>query len=401
MMTNLNRVISHERSWQHIRDAFDAGVLETGYHSKHQYIDSGDRFTDCYSLGEGLEPGVSATVAGITASRPVSPDRHSCDDLRDAAQNPQGATWGRYDRYWHGYRIYSAPLASAFPIVVLKLLNLALLILVSATFFIQSSKLIGTRPSLALIAPVLFCSDYVRIWHVTPHTVSTAIIIGGSAIFAFALRRNAATSTLILISALFGSLFNFVDFLVNPPWMPMLLAFFVMASGRKSAIKTSLLCVGAWFVAYSVTWASKWIVAYIVDPSFNIGSDVLNTALFRIAGDNAKVLHFPLAASIQVIGNCLASWGTPLLIALVVFAWRRAKVSKFDRRAFAGYCWPALVPFGWFEILSNHSQIHAFFVSRSAAASIGVAFAAILLSVQLEETQTRDFGLASNPALKP
>ena len=64
--------------------------------------------------------------------------------------------------------------------------------------------------------------------------VSTAIIVGGAAIFVLALRRQYSTAALVFLAALFGSIFNFVDFLVNPPWMPMLLAFFA-AGGRKAA----------------------------------------------------------------------------------------------------------------------------------------------------------------------
>ena len=45
-MTNLDRIVSRERTWQHIREAFEAGVLETGSHARHQFIDSGDRYTD-------------------------------------------------------------------------------------------------------------------------------------------------------------------------------------------------------------------------------------------------------------------------------------------------------------------------------------------------------------------
>jgi hypothetical protein len=81
MMANLDRVISHERTWQNIRGAFATPVLETSFDSPNQYVDRGDRFTDCYPLGVGLEPDVGATVAGLTASRPIS-DRHACDDLK-------------------------------------------------------------------------------------------------------------------------------------------------------------------------------------------------------------------------------------------------------------------------------------------------------------------------------
>src|SRR6202012_2558306 len=130
---------------------------------------------------------------------------------------------------WHGYRLFSAPLASLVPILELKLINLAVLVIVSLLFIVEASKLVGAGGTIGLFAPVLFCCDYVRIWHVTPHTVSTAVIFGGSALFAAAVRGQAGLVKLVLLSALFGSLFNFVDFLVNPPWMPMLLAFFVMA----------------------------------------------------------------------------------------------------------------------------------------------------------------------------
>ena len=44
--------------------------------------------------------------------------------------------------------------------------------------------------------------------------------------------------------------------------------------------------------------------------------------------------------------------------------------------------WPALIPPLWFEVLSSHSQIHASFVSRSAAASAGVLLAALLIQAK-------------------
>jgi len=385
-MANLNRVISHEATWEHVRDAFNAGVLETSYHSRNQYIDSGDRFTDCYSLGVGLEPGVGSAVAGITASRPAS-DRHACDDLKDAAENPNGVTWNRYARYWHGYRLYSAPLASAFPIVAVKLINLLLLVTTSILLFNQGARLVGTAPMIGLFAPVLFCSDYVRIWHVTPHTVSTLVIVGGSALFALAVYRKAPPAALIVLSAAFGSIFNFVDFLVNPPWMPMLLAFFVMAAPeptdlrKKAAI--ALLCASIWFGAYALTWFAKWVSAYLVDPAFDIKSDVLSTMTFRIVGDDVKVMHFPLVATLKMRLTCVTSWGLPLAALSLVVVAKTLRGRKLDRKLFFFQAWPVLIPVLWFETLSRHSQMHAFFVARSAAAALGVIIAAALLAANV------------------
>ena len=387
-MTNLDRIVSHERTWQHIRDAFEAGVLETGYHSRNQFIDSGDRFTDCASLGIGLQPGVSAAVEGITAPRPASlTDNHVCDDLKTAAENLDNVVWSRTERYWNGYRLFSAPLASLVPILALKLINLVLLVAVSVLFVLRASKLLGAGPTIGLFAPVLFCCDYVRIWHVTPHTVSTAVILGGAALFADAVRRRAGLVTLVLLSALSGSVFNFVDFLVNPPWMPMLLAFFVMAMPapipQRQKLAVALLCVGAWFGAYAVTWLFKWIFDYVVDPAFDVRSDVITTMVFRLDGDFGKVVHLPLVPTLKTFAAAIVNWGLPLFACFAFVVGKVLKGRPFDRSVFFWRAWPVLIPIVWFETLSNHTQIHTLFVVRSAAAAIGVAVAAALIAANV------------------
>ena len=387
-MTNLDRIVSHERTWQHIREAFEAGVLETGSHSRHQFIDSGDRYTDCTSLGVGLQPGVSAAVEGITAPRPTSmTDNHACDDLKAAADNPANVVWSPTERYWNGYRLFGAPLASLVSILALKLINLVVLVIVSVLFCAQASKLLGPGPAIGLFAPVLFCCDYVRIWHVTPHTVSTAVIIGGAALYAAAVRRDAGLVRLVLLSASFGSVFNFVDFLVNPPWMPMLLAFFAMAMPapitQRQKLAVALLCVGAWFGAYAVTWLFKWVFAYVVDPAFDVRSDVLTTMVFRLNGDYAKVIHIPLVATLKTFAAAIVNWGLPLSAFFTFAVVKTLRGRPFDRNLFFWHAWPALIPVVWFETLSNHTQIHTFFVVRSAAAAIGVVVAAALIAANV------------------
>jgi hypothetical protein len=388
VMTNLDRIISHERTWQHIGDAFEAGVLEPGYHSRNQFIDSGDRFTDCATLGMGLQPGVPASVEGITAPRPTATsDNHPCDDLKAAAADPTKVVWIRTERYWNGARVFSAPLASLVPILALKLINLAVLVIISVVFVIQSARLLGAGATIGLFAPVLFCCDYVRIWHVTPHTVSTAVILGGGAMFAAAVRGEAGLLKLVLLSALCGSVFNFVDLLVNPPWMPMLLAFFVMTMPapitQRQKLAVALLCVGAWFSAYAVTWFFKWVFDYVVDPAFDVRSDVLTTMAFRLDGDYGKVVHIPLFPSLKTFGAAIATWGLPLFACFVLVVGKALKGRAFDRRAFFWLAWPVLIPIVWFETLSNHTQIHTMFVIRSAAAAIGVVAAAALMAADI------------------
>ena len=43
---------------------------------------------------------------------------------------------------------------------------------------------------------------------------------------------------------------------------------------------------------------------------------------------------------------------------------------------------PALIVPLWYEVLSNHSQVHAFFTYRSVAAAVGIGVAACVVAAR-------------------
>jgi hypothetical protein len=382
-MAYLDNVISHEAMRGHFRDAFKTGVLSDEAHPSNHLFTSGDRFTDCGALSVGLQPGISPLTAGILAPAPQS-DLHPCENLRRIAEGQASAMqWGQYLRYWHGYRVYYAPLVSLLPIYAVKLVNLVLLLTAFAAFFWQSKKLIGVAPSIGLAAPVLFLTDFAHVWHVTPHAIGVIFILGGTACFISAVRRRVPDYLLLVLAAVFGSVFNFIDLLVNPPWMPMLLAFSVVCGQRdptKRPAPTAIFVALAWFGGYALTWFSKWLIAYFISTEVDVVANVSAMVLFRLNGDNAKVIHWILAPTIKVTAAAILGWGLPFFIAFLVVFFRNIREGNFRWQAFWPLAWPALIPALWFEILSSHSQIHARVSSRSAAAAFGVLFAAALLA---------------------
>ena len=382
-MANLDHVISYEEMRRHYRDAFKTGVLSDEVHPSNHLFTSGDRFTDCIALSVGMQPGISPLTAGILAPVPAS-DRHPCEDLRSIAEGQASAMqWGQYLRYWHGYRVYYAPLASLLPIYAVKLFNLLLLLGAFAAFCWQSARLIGAAPTVGLAVPVLFLTDFARVWQVTPHAIGVIFILAGAACFISGIQRRFPDYALVALAAVFGSIFNFIDFLVNPPWMPMLLAFFVVSGmrGRTRWLSTTAMFVAlAWFGGYALTWFSKWLIAYFVSTEVDVVANVSAMVLFRLDGDNAKVVHWLFAPTFKVIVAVISSWGLPFFIAFLAIFIQNIRAGSFRWQAFWPLAWPALIPALWFEILSNHTQIHARVSSRSEAAAFGVLIAAALLA---------------------
>jgi hypothetical protein len=105
--------------------------------------------------------------------------------------------------------------------------------------------------------------------------------------------------------------------------------------------------------------------------------------VFRLDGNDAKVIHVPLVATLKTFGACFASWGLPLFAFLMFVVVRALRGRDLDRRQMLWRAWPVLIPIVWFEVLSNHTQIHTFFVLRSGAAAIGVAVAAALIAANV------------------
>ena len=342
----------------------------------------GDWDTECTSLSIGLEPSASPLRNAIFAARAAvrtNDLKTVCDALHVAAVagTDDRIFWLPYPRYWHGYRVVLDPLTAFLSADHARLVMLAALIATIAWFATNLRVLVGKEATLALILPSIVFTDIWRMWMIMSHCLATITIFAGAALMARACRRD---TNLILLGAALGSLFNFVDFLTNPPWQPMLLAFVVLAAGRTLFDVLSILA--AWTLGYGLTWASKWGIAVASGVSW---SDILEVIRFRLNGDYEQVVsHKLLAPSRKIVWfffGAMSQDASRMTFAILT----PALFLSGDRtrwREFLGLSWTALIPFAWFEILSNHTQIHVWNAYRPVATSIGIVLAAWVLATK-------------------
>jgi hypothetical protein len=122
---------------------------------------------------------------------------------------------------------------------------------------------------------------------------------------------------------------------------------------------------------------------------------------FRLDGDfEGVVVHRLFAPSIKILSflfhqTQIAMTMLFLLSVLLLLVIRR----EIDWRRFVVLTSPALIPFVWFEVMSNHRQIHTWFTYRPVASSIGILMSAALIargySTTREPTTTEAHALAS------
>ena len=381
-LATVGSIVPQQQIAAHLGAAFDSGVLSDDGNPRSLIFKGGEQLTECISLGIGLNKAETAWQTAATGSYPMSGSTHACHGLHQAVSGTE-TSWQPYFRYWHGYRVILVPLVTLFPLWFVKIINALMVAAACAALCIALSKRGGAAVATIFLATFLCLSDVLFIWRTSTHSISLAYILAGTSLFATALRKDWQAHNLIVMAAVMGSAFNFIDFLVNPPMMPMLIAVFVLLANRRDAGMLALATVIAWFAGYAETWVAKWLLAYLAMPSSaGVVSDILSTIEVRTVGALNGVYLVPLAATVRAFLRALNRVGVivPLIILLAV-AHYAVTVSRIDWRRALWLCSPALVSLLWFEALSSHTQFHLTVSSRSAAMAFAIFLSAMVMSM--------------------
>jgi hypothetical protein len=382
-LASLGYFISRQATAEHLTAAFKQGILSDDGSPRGIIWKGGEQLTECISLGIGLNKSEVYWESPIAASYPVFGSAHECEGLHRAVSNAS-VSWQPYFRYWHGYRVILSPLVALFPFWLVKVINGLMIAAAFTLLWATVRNRCDATVATILLVTFICLSDILFIWRTSTHSLSLAYILAGASLFAMAMDKNLNPRSLIVVSAILGSGFNFIDFLINPPLMPMVIAFFIVLSDRLDTGMLAVSVVVAWFVGYSETWVAKWALAYLAMPSSaGVVSDVLSSIEVRTIGVLNGVYLVPLAATVRAFLRALNRVGVIVpLILLLAIAHYGATVSRIHwRRALWLWC-PAIVSVLWFEALSSHTQWHLTVSSRSAAMAIAIFLSGTVISME-------------------
>ena len=350
-------------------------------------------FTDCVAAGTGLgAPALSAFERAIRMPR-----LDSCSvGARQIARLQRGERVERleYFRYWAGYTTLTRPVLAAGGMDAMRLVAGGLFGLALLAMVLAVSRVTSLGYALALTAPLLLSSNVLSVPATAfSHALSLAVAFGGIALAARA-TRHLERSVLYAVAA-GACLFNFVDLLTTPalPWAltsaVVAAAAFTSTRSLRATLWSGVVSAGVWAVAYVVTWMSRWVIAAVILGPGHVGDNVRDTARFRIDGDFRDVSHAFGAAVVRnartwldvplmpwvVLVGCVGTAVTALVVAVRAYGAARLEVA-------AVLAAPALIAPAWMLVLSNHSQVHTFFVYRTVPVSLGIVVGACLLAAR-------------------
>lgn len=356
-----------------------------------------DSYTECIALTLGISAD-PAQDDGPLYRALASPHLGTCSTafpsilaLERGEQGVQGYT---YNRYWNGSTVITRPLLAVAGVggvrLVCAVLLVASLIFAFFMFARRSSVWIGAT----LLLPVLASTNILtQTLDSYPHVLAFSVSMLGLGMGLVVGRKS--YGTIVAVALIAGSTLNFVDFLLNPPLAWSAFVFGVAAARAATGTRTlgatalgGITAAMGWVVGYGATWLARWVLAVAVFGDSAL-REILAVISLRLQGQYEDLVAPGIG---QASVRNLRMWWTTIpssgivltAMILVIVVALSVLVVRRDGKGVALVailsCPALIVPF-WYEMLSNHSQIHAWFTYRSVPVALGIIAAAALVPV--------------------
>lgn len=289
-----------------------------------------------------------------------------------------------YSRYWHGYQVILRPFLLPFNYFEIRYINIFIMfaLLIKAMNVIK--KNVNSIASWLFFAAVM-CAKFIIVPVSLQFTnMMMLMLLAILAADKLLCNRNdinfnnktLSTECLFIFSFVLGSITVFLDLLTTPILpigivMLLLVIHYYQKFNYLIPNKTLINSFIFWSAGYVGTWAAKWILATVI-CSQNIILQAFNQVIFRVAGDGAKYEVHRLSMLGNNIKMLVQPFGhTPKIIifsllfivcCILLYKFRKAVINKiFIKKVI----WISLIPYLWYLMAANHSQIHAWFTYRS------------------------------------
>lgn len=348
-----------------------------------------DSFTECVVVGTGLgaQPNESALHRAAVMPR-ISNCSRGASEITALARGERVHS-DPYFKYWAGYTPLVRPVVALTGIEGMRLVAGAALVGSFLFAFSALSRTTSWLSATVLLGPLVLASNVMS----TPSTafsnalaMSVALICVG--LCAHSARRGVLpAATFAMVS---GAAYCYIDLLTNPPlaWMLCVSAAALSTAwaGRSPTKVAETIAATAtmWIAGFGLTWVSRWVIAMLwVGPSETL-SVIRENVAFRTGGANPSVEPGLGRAIFTNIGYWWSHVSTApfvlllLAVAVVAVAVQQLRQGRALRKPALGLLLmvPVAAPVVWYTVMSNHSQIHAFFTYRAVPGAVGVLAAA-------------------------
>jgi hypothetical protein len=390
----LSQYVSSARILSNLRTAAATGQLTSNEYPTTPAGGPIDSWDECISLGLNTTNGDENPFERAIDNSNLGSCRWLAPSLLGDTPSTGAQTRALHDdifRYWLGYQLLSRPVLALAGVNGIRVLGLGALLVALALLGWGVARTAGLASAVALLGPLVLFTDFADLPLAFTQAIGVAAALGSGAIVMLACLRWEGQVWPVAAAALAaGAVFNFLDFLINPPIALMLAVFSPMlwtalsthASWYRGGLGRGAATAVAWIVGYAGTWLLKWLLAAEAYGFAAVEAKVREQIELRVSGSAGASTAFGSATLMNF--SVYHRWSLWLLLGIAVVLagvalYRRGARAVLDA---AVLCLPATVSVLWFETLRQHSVQHFWFTYRSFAVSFGIGLAALLIAAR-------------------
>ncbi|MGL5898973.1 MAG: hypothetical protein ACRCZW_04805 [Lactobacillaceae bacterium] len=270
-----------------------------------------------------------------------------------------------YSRYWHGYQVILKPLLSIFTYEQVRFIyNIIIMVL----FSICCSMLwCNVSKTSAIALAISLCFAHIEIIGMSIQFSNAFILTFISIIYLLSKKDIDCflSKNIILFFFTIGSLINFIDLLTAPVITLGLPLAIVILTKKRATISNIMIIIKssiAWGIGYGLTWASKWCIGSLI-LNKNIISDAIHQIFFRSIGDETHPIHRSAMLAYNFKAMFISSamaYIIPAIFLIAIVLYRKINIGITSALLLL-----SLMPYVWYVVLTNHSQIHFWFTFRA------------------------------------
>lgn len=274
-----------------------------------------------------------------------------------------------YGKYWHGYLVFLRPLLTVMDYGKIRILNgVVLTILLMMVLYLMTRRL-SLGVTLCFIVSLVMVHSAIIPWSLQFSTCYYITFVSIIALLGFGW-LSATRQRLLLCFFAIGATTAFLDFFTTP----------MMTLGVPLAVvllKDDKLCKGrvvfslcaVWFMGYSMMWASKWLMAFLL-AGYNPMEEVAWSVKLHSVGRETipvwvywqRLLDAFLERWSFLSAKGLTRWAivAALAIPAIVVSKGRLALKKNSVLLLVTMLTPL-----WFIVITRHSYTHFYITSRA------------------------------------
>ena len=274
-----------------------------------------------------------------------------------------------YGKYWHGYLVFLRPLLTVMDYGKIRILNGIVLGILLAMTLILITRRLSFGITLCFLVALFMVHSGIIPWSLQFSTCYYITFVSVIAILGFRGLTATRHRSLLCFFAI-GAATSFFDFLTTPIMtLGVLLTIMILKDEKRCGIRFVLALCAAWFVGYSMMWASKWLMAYLL-AGYNPLEEASGSIKLHSLGKGENQIWTYWLKLIDIFqtrwsiftAKGLTRWGILAILAIPALMAHKDRLS-FKRSTILLFA--AMLTLLWYIVVARHSYTHFYITSRA------------------------------------